>query len=307
MTTRLGGWSTNLTLDYSTFSDPFCSGISHVLGNEQALRRQGVEALRMVRLDWPTVGRHWPAKRKTKGKYMKRQLQTIGAIAMGCLLVLGASSLTASPKEGNPNPGIAPPNSQPLGASYDNWVVMALQYYYSVPMAEWPPTTRVVGNMVMPPVAQATGVTLPVTMQVGQWFLLPLSFAAWANAPGDWGYDHPWSEPYEGYPTYEAWAREMTKEYGDQWRPVATIDGKLVQNIDLYRMQTSLFDLTVPEDNAWDWAGYDLPAGTYGPSFGDGWWAILNPMTPGKHTITTTVGEGLFVSYEITVTTGRGK
>jgi hypothetical protein len=239
---------------------------------------------------------------------MKNRLHIMVAIAVGCLLVLGVSSSIASMKDGNPNPGIAPPNSQPLGLSCNDWVITAMQYNYSVPMSEWPPATRVVGNMVMPPVAIATGVTLPVTMHVGQWFLMPLCFSCWANTPGDWGYDHPWSEPYGGYPTYEAWARELMKETMDQSRPTATIEGKPVQNIDVYCMQTTLFDLTVPEDNMWDFPPvYDLPAGTYGPCFGGGWWAILNPMTAGKHTITTTIGEGLFVTYEITVTTGSGK
>jgi hypothetical protein len=68
-------------------------------------------------------------------------------------------------------------------------------------------------------------------------------------------------------------------------------------------------NLTVPEDNGWDNPladpPYDLPAGTYGPAVADGWFAILNPLTPGKHTIINSIGEGLSVTYEITVTPGK--
>jgi len=224
------------------------------------------------------------------------------AIAIGCLLVLSANYSTASMKGGNPNPGIAPPNSQPLGSSYNDWVMLVNQWYWSIPTTVSPAPSRVFGNMVVPPLAGFAGVTVPVTMKVGQWFFVPICFNCWANTPGDFGYDHPWSTPYQGFPTYEAWAREQLKEYVDTSTPTSTIDGKPVQNINLYRMQTGLFDLTVPEDNAW---GSWLPAGTYGPCFADGWFAILNPMTPGKHTVTNAVGAGMFVTYEITVTTGK--
>jgi hypothetical protein len=163
--------------------------------------------------------------------------------------------------------------------------------------------------MVVPPPAGFVGVTVPVTMKVGQFFFVPICFNTWANTPGDWGYDHPWSDPYTDpytgikYPTYEAWAREMMKLGMDTYHPTSTIDGKPVRSIDFYRMQTGLFELWVPEDNPWDWPPYyDLPEGTYSPCFADGWFEILAPMTPGKHTVTNAIGEGFFVTYEITVT-----
>jgi hypothetical protein len=252
-----------------------------------------------------------------KGKAMKRNsitsLREFGANACKpvwlALTLLGLAVATSS-VQARPcvNPGIAPPNSQPLGSSYNEWVILALQWYYS-PTTDSTHPTQVFGNMVVPPPAGFTGVTVPVTMKVGQWFFVPTCFNTWANTPGDWGYDHPWSEPYAGYPTYEAWVRDVMKGYTDTYHPTCTIDGKPVQNIDLYRMQTGLFDLTVPEDNPWDCPAcvppYDLPAGTYGPCLADGWFEILRPMTPGKHTVINAIGEGQFVRYEITVTMGE--
>jgi hypothetical protein len=234
------------------------------------------------------------------------------AIAAGCLMVLSANSSTAAMSGGNthhgneppamkgenPHHGIAPPNSNPLGESYNEWVVLAQQWYYS----SWtidpnvPSPGRDFGHMVVPPMANLLGVTVPVTMTVDQWFFVPICFGTWANTPGDWGYDNPWSEPYGGFPTYEAWARDQLKVLVDAVHPTCTIDGKLVQNIDLYRRQTGLFDLVLPFPNAWG-----VPAGTYSPNFTDGWFAILRPLPLGKHTVTNATGEGQFVTYEITV------
>ena len=276
------------------------------VGFKEALKHESVETLETVRLNRPVVGQRRPTKKKTKGKNMKKQLHTMMAIATGCLLVLSANFSTAAMNGRNPNPGIALPNSQPAGASYSEWEALALQWYYSIPTTAPPPPPRVIGNMVVPPPAGFAGVTVPVTMKVGQWFLVPMCFLAWANTPGDWGYDHPWSDPYTdpntgiAYPTYEAWAREVMKEVTDQWPPTSTIDGVPVQNIDFYRMQTGLFDLVLPDENAWG-----VPAGTYSPCFADGWFAILPPMKPGKHTVTNAIGEGAFVTYEITVIAGE--
>jgi hypothetical protein len=50
-----------------------------------------------------------------------------------------------------------------------------------------------------------------------------------------------------------------------------------IQNVDKYRIQTPLFNLTYPTDNA---AG--APAGT-SQAVADGNWVFLQPLSPGKH------------------------
>ena len=210
-----------------------------------------------------------------------------------------AANFAQADKDRDAKPGIAPPTSQPLGLSYNEWEVLALQWYLSTPTSVPNPPGRVICHMVVPPPAGFTGVTIPLTLEADQWLFVPIWFTAWANTPGDWGYTNAWNDPYGGFPTYEAWARDQLKTWVDtQVPPTSTIDGKPVQHLDMYRMQTGLFELTVPADNAW---GSWLPAGTYGPCFGNGWFAILRPMKPGKHTVTNAVGEGQFVTYKITV------
>jgi hypothetical protein len=59
----------------------------------------------------------------------------------------------------------------------------------------------------------------------------------------------------------------------------ATIDGKILHNVDRYRIQSPLFDLTYPEDNVFE----ALAGPTCGIS--EGYWIFLKPLSPGKHTI----------------------
>jgi hypothetical protein len=222
-------------------------------------------------------------------------VRIIGAVALVSAMT---ANFAKADNDRDCKPRIAPPNSQPQGLSYNEWEMLALQWYFSTPTTVEKPPGRVICHMVVPPPAGFTGVTIPLTLEADQWLLVPIWFTAWANTPGDFGYDHPWSTPYEGYPTYEAWARDQLKAWVDtQVPPTSTIDGKPVQNLDKYRMQTGLFELTLPTDNAWG-----ILAGTYGPCFGEGWFAIIRPMKPGKHTVTNAVGEGQFVTYKITVT-----
>jgi hypothetical protein len=249
-----------------------------------------------------------------KGRNMQNA-NAVKSIAAVVLALAMAANFAQAGKSNAGNPGIAPPQSQPLGSSYNEWVILAQQWYYSIPTADMPSPARVFGNVLVPPQLPLAGnQTVPLTMKIGQWLFMPICFSTWANTPGDWGYIHPWSAPFTDpatgidYPTYEAWVRAVMKAYMDGANPTCTIDEKPVQNIDMYRMQTGLFDLTVPEDNGWDCLScsppYNLPAGTYGPCLADGWFAILNQMTPGRHTISSAVG-GAVITYEITVTTGK--
>ncbi len=233
--------------------------------------------------------------------------RSLAAILGGCALLISIGQSMADMKGGNPNPGIAPPDSQPLGLSYSDWIGISEQAFYATSVSDLPSPTVVYGSMVVPPqLLLPSGMqSVPVSMKTGQWFFMPVLFNTWANAPGDPGYGKPWDTPFTdpdtgvSYPTYEAWVRELMAGAMEGFYPVCTIDGQAVENINLYRMQSSLFTLVVPDDNLWG-----LPAGDYTPGLTDGWFLIVAPMTPGTHTICSTVG-GNSISYEITVTPGK--
>jgi hypothetical protein len=59
----------------------------------------------------------------------------------------------------------------------------------------------------------------------------------------------------------------------------ASVDGVAVQHLDSYRVQSPLFQFTLPPDNV-----LGLDPGTT-PSVSDGFWVILAPLSVGEHTI----------------------
>jgi hypothetical protein len=58
-----------------------------------------------------------------------------------------------------------------------------------------------------------------------------------------------------------------------------TIDGIEMQNLDKYRIQSPLFNVTFPQDNI-----FGAPAGPT-QAVSDGYWVFLKPLPPGKHEI----------------------
>jgi hypothetical protein len=86
----------------------------------------------------------------------------------------------------------------------------------------------------------------------------------------------------------------------------ADIDGNQLQNLDKYRVQSPLFNLTLPENNV-----FGAKPG-FTPILSDGWWSLLEPLPPGNHEIhfsgvvpdnptTSTRGFATEVSYTLTV------
>lgn len=86
----------------------------------------------------------------------------------------------------------------------------------------------------------------------------------------------------------------------------ATVDGVAIPDLKSYRVQSPLFNMTLPNDNV---MGY--PPGTT-QAVSDGYWIILEPLPPGKHQIHfsgslvdfTATGPLNFVSdaeYDITI------
>jgi hypothetical protein len=76
----------------------------------------------------------------------------------------------------------------------------------------------------------------------------------------------------------EAELRACARANVAAFEPVtATLDG---QPIALTQVQTALLDFVLPAGNI-----FGLPEGTTGQSVGDGWVALLHPLTPGSHEI----------------------
>jgi hypothetical protein len=220
--------------------------------------------------------------KNTKPAFGAPALKPLLATAILALLV---ATSTAQAAGRNPNPGIAPPNSNPYGQSYGEWSGAWWQWAYSIPVD-------------MNPVADPTGEFAAVGQSGPVWFLagnfggttvrnaavpagkalfFPIINTVWINLP-DYG-DDPWSDEQR------AFARSIIGPFIDNAFDLScTIDGVAVQDFGSYRAITpdgAEYLVTLPENNI---TGF-LPAGTYGPSVDDGIYLMLAPLTRGSHTI----------------------
>jgi hypothetical protein len=82
---------------------------------------------------------------------------------------------------------------------------------------------------------------------------------------------------FEGNGTTEAELRDCARQFDVQVSPTVTVDGK---SVPVAEVETQLLNIVLPADNI-----FGLPAGTQGLSVGHGWVTLLNPLTPGTHTI----------------------
>lgn len=72
----------------------------------------------------------------------------------------------------------------------------------------------------------------------------------------------------------------------------AQVDGR---DVPMVRAQSALFPLHLDEPNF-----FGAPAGTYLEA-ADGYWVLLDPLSPGAHTIRFMAGDKIDVTYQITV------
>jgi hypothetical protein len=82
---------------------------------------------------------------------------------------------------------------------------------------------------------------------------------------------------FEGNGSTEAELRNCARETDLPDAPGVTLDGNPLTVIEA---ETPLLEIVLPADNI-----FGLPAGTQGLSVGHGWVALVNPLTPGNHTI----------------------
>ncbi len=229
-------------------------------------------------------------------------IKTIGVAA----LITGLAATLAL--AGNPNPKILPIGSSAHGQPYGVWSGVWWQWAYSFPADSNPvsdPTGEFAalgqsGSVWFLAGTFGTTVTRTVTVPAGQTLFFPIMNQIWINMP-EFG-DAPWS------PEQNLYARALVADMIDQGINLACeIDGVAVNDITSYRCTTPFgaeYMVTLPENNVWG-----IPAGTYGPSVDDGYWLMLTPLTPGKHTIHFTAanssGWNLEVTYHLTVKPGK--
>jgi hypothetical protein len=102
---------------------------------------------------------------------------------------------------------------------------------------------------------------------------------------------------FEGNGTTEAELQACAEQSDAQTAPRVTVDGRPVP---VTEAETGLLHIVLPADNI-----FLLPAGATGLSFGHGWVSLLNPLTPGTHTIVIHSAAFPDITTTIIVTPGR--
>jgi hypothetical protein len=227
------------------------------------------------------------------------------------LLFSGLVPFAVAGDKGNQNPSVLPPNSHPYGRSYGEWADAWWQWVCEIPAS-------------MNPLGDTTGEFAGVGQSGRVWFLagslwdvgqivrhvevpagkalfFPIANSIWVNTPA-YG-DPPWSDDQE------AFARAVVADQVESVSHLACkIDGRTVCHITAYRCQTpddGEFMVTLSDDNIF----FGVDAGTYGPSVADGYYLMLAPLSPGRHTIHITAGDDESVHVDVTyhLTVGRGR
>jgi hypothetical protein len=182
---------------------------------------------------------------------------------------------------------VFPPGSKPYGIGYEQWGVKWWQWALSIPSERHPlndPTGDLCGVKQASPVwflGSTFGGTLQTvrtcTIPAGNSILFPPVISE-CN--------------FSEHPEYKAESelRNCAKTFQDQTTlAVATVDGKRIENVTNYRIETPLFNTTFPKNNVYGVSprsDQEVKGETWtNQHVSDGIWIMLKPLPPGRHTI----------------------
>jgi hypothetical protein len=191
----------------------------------------------------------------------------------------GESAANGEARGSQGNPGIAPPNSNPSGASYSEWAARWWTWALAQPAAVNPVLDETGAHCAQGQSGHVwflagtfTGdiVTRSCSIPAGKALLVPIVndfYGAFLTDPPD--------------QRTEAFVRAQVACVGTATGLSAEIDGVPVDNPTAYLEKSPLFDVTLPADNI---AG--LPAGfVLSPSVDEGFYLFLRPLSTGEHTL----------------------
>jgi hypothetical protein len=211
--------------------------------------------------------------------YKLQKAATIFAITLFAIAVInslaGIPFVHAQQDSASGILGVFPPDSKPYGLTYGEWTAKWWQWAFSMPEAVNPTiddTGRNCANNQTGPVWFLAGtgggaVTRECTIPSDRGILIPIINVACDSV----------TEPALDT---EAELRACAK--ADQDAVIGKeiiVDGLNLGNLDGYRFQSQLFNLTFPENNI---AGV---APQTAKAVSDGFWILLEPLTPGSHEV----------------------
>lgn len=211
--------------------------------------------------------------------YGKRLRMTVIAVILG-IMVLAPMVAAAD----DVNPGVYPVDAEPFGKTYGEWSEEWWKWILSIPTS------------VNPFMDDGSGKFCAKKQSGDVWFL-----------PGNWvGTKELECEvpagkaiffpiinnecsTIEGYGETEDELHNNTTGIIDGVTVIkATVDGKPLKQLKEYRVESSLFEFKLPGDNVlekFDWIVPEFEGAKSSNSVSDGYWIMLEPLSPGKHEI----------------------
>ena len=196
----------------------------------------------------------------------------------------------------NLNPGVLPPHASAYGKSLAEWTAVWWQWAIALPIDNHPLfDTAPCGTgqsgkvFFLGGAFTGTATTRDCTVPLGKAILLPIINVECSTV-----------EPPPFHGDNEAELRACAKAFLDSGTAVsANIDGREVQNLNSYRVQSPLFDFSAPDNNS-----LFIPGPVSGLSLSDGVWLLLAPLSAGRHAIHFVgffPGFPLDITYNLTV------
>jgi hypothetical protein len=211
-------------------------------------------------------------------KYLKWNLLFIITLNITAILS-NALSFNIFVNADNLNPGIYSKDSKPFGIPYGDWLARWNQWFIQIPTAIHPREYYTPERCVIDqsgPVWFLADVLKgkeerTCTIPAGKAILLPiLSNSCWNDN----------TDPLQATDQGLINCATSGNEHGVKR---AIIDGREIKNLDSYRTQSPFFNITVPKDNVFN----NVP-GVWKAKI-DGFFVFLEPLSPGIHTLHTTV------------------
>ena len=210
----------------------------------------------------------------TVGDLRSRTMRVILATAAALLMV--ASTLALDRCQGNPNPGVHPPQSKPYGRSYGQWAATYWQWLLSFPADKSPSFEE--GDVVYGSQHQSGPVWILETGNSGVWHRnvhVPAGKAILFSVTGAEAdtLALPGATPQDLLDAVTAPYNELTI------LPFAEVDGVPLQDLEAYLVTSPLFEVTVADPGL-----FGQPGGT-GQAMAKGWFFVLAPLSKGHHTL----------------------
>lgn len=220
------------------------------------------------------------SKKSDLGKVLRLSVMT--AIILGFMVLV---PMAAQAESSNPNPDVLPVNSNSYGMTYGEWSARWWQWALSMPVDKNPLLDTAdcskgqSGKVWFLAGTFGGSVERKCTMPAEKAILFPIINAEWSVVEAN-SIDGKCFLPDVISGTTEEALRACAKAQIDHVTiKEASVDGVQLQDLDNYRVESPLFEFTLPKNNI-----LGLPAGS-SPSVSDGYWILLAPLPVGKHTV----------------------